>query len=201
MLVGLSASEFERGLGIDTAARVLIPSTVNYHAPYMEAFFAENMRPLMTLSNTYMVYPLARFRDVGNILDCVVATSLFKCTDPRDHLYSLLGVMSSVHPGLKADYALATEEVCTRFATELLVSDQNLKVLCIAPHTSIHIGDEALRRLDLPLVGARPDLIRHPGPAGVLRHPSAHLPRGRGRDEPDRRLSARQAAPSTRAHR
>jgi hypothetical protein len=54
---------------------------------------------------TYMIFLLRHYRDRGGtLLDGVIATSLFDCSDPRDHLYSLLS-LPRVPAGLKPDYA------------------------------------------------------------------------------------------------
>jgi hypothetical protein len=105
------------------------------------------------IAATYMIFLLRHYRDRGGtLLDGVIATSLFNCSDPRDHLYSLLS-LPRTPAGFKPDYALTAEEMCRQFAIKSLVGDRNLKLLAIAPHTAftgppISTGPPA--RLDLP---------------------------------------------------
>lgn len=88
-----------------------------------------------------------------NLLDCVQATPTFQCSDARDHLYALLSLSSKAPASLRPDYSLSITEVCRRFATAILVEDQNLRVLSLAPHTSISSAARPMdraARLDLP---------------------------------------------------
>jgi len=98
-----------------------------------------------------MVYMLRRYRKHGNLVDSVIATSLFKCTDSRDHLYSLIGLPTSrgtIPTGTPmADYNLSAAELCKRFATATIVTDQNLKLLSIAPHSTKPVNGHMPPRL------------------------------------------------------
>lgn len=111
----------------------------------------DNCRPVKIVCVTYMLFLLRHYRDKGRTLvDSVMATPLFNCSDPRDHLYSLLS-LSRVATGIKPDYTVTKEEVCLQFATTCLVYDQNLKVPCLAPHTSFQVeGQAPPERPDLP---------------------------------------------------
>ncbi|KAH6850650.1 heterokaryon incompatibility protein-domain-containing protein [Chaetomium sp. MPI-CAGE-AT-0009] len=120
-------------------------STINSRAPYMMSFLAEGGRPIMILIALCMTYLLKRYRDTGNLVDSVIATSLFKCGFPHDHLYSLLSLPQKPS-GVVADYRLSIEDVCMQFAEMTLISDQNTRLLSLAPHTALG-GDQ---RLALP---------------------------------------------------
>ncbi|KAK4157159.1 heterokaryon incompatibility protein-domain-containing protein [Chaetomidium leptoderma] len=128
-------------------------SATNSCAPYMASFFTDGARPWKMLGALFMTYMLKKYRHEGpggTLVDCVTATFIFKCSDPRDHLYSLLSVPYEDSSGLKADYALPIEEVCMNFAVATLVSGQNLKVLSLAPHTTLLPGGQQPSRLALP---------------------------------------------------
>ncbi|KAK3385781.1 heterokaryon incompatibility protein-domain-containing protein [Podospora didyma] len=124
-------------------------SVINYYAPYMASFFAEGARPVHMLSAVTMTYLLKQYRLEANLVDAVIATPLFKCSDPRDHLYSLLS-LSPRSSGLVADYSLSVEEVCMNFATATISRDKDLRVLSLAPHTAFMPGGMEPKRLDLP---------------------------------------------------
>ncbi|KAH6641060.1 heterokaryon incompatibility protein-domain-containing protein [Chaetomium tenue] len=124
-------------------------SIINYRAPYMMSFMAEGGRPIMMLVALSMTYLLKMYRNTGNLVDCVVATSLFKCGFSHDHLYSLLSLPQKPS-GVVADYRLSIEDVCMQFAETTLIVDQNPRLLSLAPHTSIRTGGQEVQRLDLP---------------------------------------------------
>ena len=96
-----------------------------------------------------MAYLIKSYRRKGNLVDAVTATPYFKCTHSSDHLYSLLSLMQDSH-GLQADYALSPEEVCMQFAEATIITNQNLRPLSLAPHTTILLGGQQPPRLDLP---------------------------------------------------
>lgn len=123
--------------------------SVNYYAPYMLSFMAEGGRPMLMLIALSMTYLLKRYRNEGNLVDCVIATSLFKCGFSHDHLYSLLSLPEKPS-GAVADYHLSIEDVCMQFAETTLISDQNPRLLSIAPHTSLRSGGPQFKRLALP---------------------------------------------------
>ncbi|KAG7284888.1 hypothetical protein NEMBOFW57_009503 [Staphylotrichum longicolle] len=100
------------------------------------------------LSAVFMTYLITVYRKL-TLVDCVTATPVFQCTDHRDHLYSLLSLPQDTG-GLEADYSLSIEEVCMRFAVTTLVSCQNLKLLCLAPHTLSGHDSQKHDRLALP---------------------------------------------------
>jgi hypothetical protein len=73
------------------------------------------------------------------LLDLVVQTRQFNCTDTRDHLYSLLGLLDPAvadTPALRPDYECSVSETFTRFAVWDLVERQRCTVLSI-PHRAM----------------------------------------------------------------
>lgn len=70
------------------------------------------------------------------LLDLVVQTKQFNCTDARDHLYSLLGLLDpgvANTPALRPDYNCDVSETFIRFAVWDLMERQRCTVLSI-PH-------------------------------------------------------------------
>ena len=134
----------------------------------MPSFYTQGGRPVAMMMATFMTYLIKQYRHEANLVDAVIATPVFQCTDPRDHLYSLLG-LSSRPTGLEADYGLPAEEVCMRFATATIVTDRNLKVLSLAPHTALVVDGRRPARLqhlpswvpDLTCQGAANPLISY----------------------------------------
>ncbi|KAK3297376.1 heterokaryon incompatibility protein-domain-containing protein [Chaetomium fimeti] len=124
-------------------------STINSRAPYMLSFLAEGGRPILILVALCMTYLLKTYRKTGNLVDSVISTSLFKCGFPHDHLYSLLSLPQKPS-GVVADYRLSIEEVCMQFAETTLISDQNTRLLSLAPHTTIESEHRDGQRLVLP---------------------------------------------------
>ena len=115
----------------------------------MLSFYADNGRPVMMIAAAFMTYMLKSYGEKLDIVDCVTATALFQCTDPRDHLYSLLSVTPKCN-GLEANYTLSVQEVCMRFAVATIISNQNMKLLSLAPYTTVMAGGKKPDRLPLP---------------------------------------------------
>lgn len=79
-----------------------------------------------------------RYLDECNLtlVDCIMATMMFKCTDPRDHVYALLGLCGAgaeITPNY--DPSVSVDDVSKLVAIKTLVGDQNLKALGLAIHT------------------------------------------------------------------
>lgn len=85
--------------------------------------------PLHCVVNVLMVQV---FRQRATLLDGVVATIDFDCTDPRDHVYSLLS-LGATGPTILPDYHASVSEVFRRFAVAMLVQGESLKLLSLAP--------------------------------------------------------------------
>jgi hypothetical protein len=105
----------------------------------------------------------SRVTEQGTLVDAVMATRGFLCSDPRDHIYGLLSCASK-GPTLDPDYTLSVEATFKRFAQVMLKERQNLKVLSLEPHKGdrIHPGVPRnrtklpswvpdLRRLSVPM--------------------------------------------------
>lgn len=91
----------------------------------------------IVFQNIQIMRMISTFRHVGNLLDCIMATPLFECSEPRDHIYAMLSL--PVHPTshqLRPNYLLTTEQVFTAFAVATLVGEQNLKLLGLCPQLS-----------------------------------------------------------------
>ncbi|KAK7429329.1 hypothetical protein QQZ08_004141 [Neonectria magnoliae] len=114
----------------------------------MLSFFTDGGRPMRSLGNASMILMLKHYSSQGNLLDCIVATTAFKCTDPRDHVYALL-TLPPFDSGLEPNYNLSVEEMIKQFACKTLEGDQNLKLLALAPHGRVGVGSP-VTRLDLP---------------------------------------------------
>ncbi len=87
------------------------------------ALFTENIE-IMSM--------VQQFRGQGDLLDAVIATTSFNCSDLRDHLYALLSI-PSIGSSVQPDYSLSVEEVYTNYAVSLLVNEKTLKILGLAP--------------------------------------------------------------------
>lgn len=68
--------------------------------------------------------------------DILFMSYMFDCTDPRDKIYAMIGLMDLSPIASSAfDYDSSTEEVFLRFAVELMLSDSSLDLLhCVVPH-------------------------------------------------------------------
>ncbi|KAI0442937.1 heterokaryon incompatibility protein-domain-containing protein [Xylaria telfairii] len=77
------------------------------------------------------VFTVQLFRHRSTLLDGVFVSADFNCTDPRDHVYSLLS-LGGIGPMVLPDYNASATEVFRRFAIAMLVQGQNLKLLSIA---------------------------------------------------------------------
>ncbi|KAJ8132312.1 hypothetical protein O1611_g1317 [Lasiodiplodia mahajangana] len=104
------------------------------------------LQPLHCVTNVLMVQI---FRHNGTLMDGVVNTIDFNCTDPRDHVYSLLS-LGAIGPTILPDYSASVSEVFRRFAIAMLVEGQSLKVLSLAPDRVGAAGPDTKRLEGLP---------------------------------------------------
>lgn len=68
----------------------------------------------------------------SSILSLLGLCQLFSCTDPRDKLFGLLGLMGTPvndDPSLQPDYTTSVVEVCRRFAGYAIASTRSLHIL------------------------------------------------------------------------
>lgn len=98
----------------------------------------------ITAINMIQVYRLR-----GTLLDGVIATMYFQCTDPRDYVYSLLS-LGAVGPTVQPDYQASVSDVFRQFAIATLLEGQSLKVLSLAPDRSLLSGPDSQRIEGLP---------------------------------------------------
>jgi hypothetical protein len=101
----------------------------------MLSFLTDQARPVRAASNAFMMMLIKHYRHQSSIslVDCIMSTRTFKCTDPRDHLYALLN-LNTLGSTVEPDYRLTVEGVCRLLTTTILVNDQNLKVLGLCTH-------------------------------------------------------------------
>ncbi|KAH6989738.1 heterokaryon incompatibility protein-domain-containing protein [Ilyonectria sp. MPI-CAGE-AT-0026] len=98
----------------------------------------------ITAINMIQVYRLS-----GTLLDGVIATMFFQCTDPRDYVYSLLS-LGAVGPTVQPDYEASVSDVFRQFAIAMLLEGQSLKLLSLAPDRSLFSGPDSQRIEGLP---------------------------------------------------
>ncbi|KAI0188581.1 heterokaryon incompatibility protein-domain-containing protein [Xylaria flabelliformis] len=93
-------------------------------------------------------YTVQLFRQRSTLLDGVLVSIDFICTDPRDHVYSLLS-LGGIGPSILPDYNASASEVFRRFAIAMLVEGQNLKLLSLAAddYGLFHRGSKRLEGL------------------------------------------------------
>ncbi|KAH6695655.1 heterokaryon incompatibility protein-domain-containing protein [Plectosphaerella plurivora] len=122
-------------------------SVLNAKAPSMFHFMQENNRPVIMFQCASMISLLQHYQKASNIVDAIMAATSFKATDPRDHVYGLLG--SCAHTsGIMPDYNLTAPEVFCQVSEAVLVGDQNLRLLALAPHMAFGAGDIVPKRID-----------------------------------------------------
>jgi Heterokaryon incompatibility protein (HET) len=80
----------------------------------------------------------------ATVLDCVLASTYFKCTVPHDHVFALLP-LSHGRWSLKPNYSITMEEVFTDFAISSIVNDKSLNVFSIASGNGLTVNSAARR--------------------------------------------------------
>ncbi|CAK7213087.1 hypothetical protein SBRCBS47491_001683 [Sporothrix bragantina] len=91
----------------------------------------------LVFQNIQVIYMIRQFRHAGTLLDCVIATASFDCTNPRDYVYALLSLpVNPTSHQVKPNYLQTPAETFTEFAVATLVGEQNLKLLSTAPAMS-----------------------------------------------------------------
>lgn len=116
--------------------------------------------------NANMIRTIQNNRANSTLLDTVVATMAFQCSDPRDCIYGISSLPGQ-GPMIKADYTISIRETFKRFAELCLVEGQSLKVLGLAPDNLIFPAQRDTERLpglpswvpDLRLIGQMPSLV------------------------------------------
>jgi hypothetical protein len=123
------------------------PASINCNT--VQDFILEYAYPLImspslmgsTIPPTQKLFNMARYtleskRDILALLRETSPLTGYGCSDPRDQIYALLGMVDC--PGFGADYTLSTDEVFTRFACWAIASDQSfgLAVLQLARGSS-----------------------------------------------------------------
>lgn len=116
--------------------------------------------------NANMIMTIQNHRADSTLLDAVVATMGFQCTDPHDCVYGISSLPGQ-GPMMSADYTVSVRETFTRFAEICLVEGQSLKVLGLAPDKLMFPVQRDIERLpelpswvpDLRLIGQMPSLV------------------------------------------
>lgn len=81
-------------------------------------------RPGKVMTSLFQVYLIRHYRDRGGtLIDGILATTTFLCTDPRDCIYSLLS-MPRTPTDPAPDYAATVEDIYLQFATMSLPDRQ-----------------------------------------------------------------------------
>ena len=121
--------------GGETIALDLVLRIISVVSECQASITSEGLRPLKSLSridsirtNTWA--PQLKKGRKLSILDLLHQTEPFECTDPRDKIYALLGLVST--PGFTADYTLSVEQVFVGFSTWALAQFADLQVLSYA---------------------------------------------------------------------
>ncbi|KAH7176848.1 heterokaryon incompatibility protein-domain-containing protein [Dactylonectria macrodidyma] len=89
------------------------------------------------------------YRGRGTLLDGVITTKFFRCSDPRDHIYSLLS-LGAKGPTVQPDYGALASDIFRRFTITMLVEGRSLKVLSLAPDRAIFEDPNTPRLEGLP---------------------------------------------------
>ncbi|KAI0551286.1 heterokaryon incompatibility protein-domain-containing protein [Xylaria curta] len=100
---------------------------------------------LIPLHCVSCVFTVQIFRQQATLLDGVLVSMHFHCTDPRDHIYSLLS-LGCIGPSILPDYNASASEVFRRFAIAILVQGLDLKLLSLAADSSD--GHQESKRLE-----------------------------------------------------
>lgn len=116
--------------------------------------------------NANMIMRIQNHRVNSTLLDIVVATMGFQCTDPHDCVYGISSLPGR-GPMISADYTISVRETFRRFAETCLVQGQSLKVLGLAPDKLMFPVQSGIERLpglpswvpDLRLIGQMPSLV------------------------------------------
>ncbi|KAI1819635.1 heterokaryon incompatibility protein-domain-containing protein [Xylaria intraflava] len=87
------------------------------------------VRPLECVSCILMIQ---LYKSRATLVDGVVNSMTFNCTDPKDHIYSLLSLVN-VGPTIFPDYNISVSEMLHRFAIATMVEARSLKLLSLAP--------------------------------------------------------------------
>jgi hypothetical protein len=98
------------------------------------------------ISSMYMVQI---YRHHATLVDGVMTTKFFDCTDPRDHVFSLLG-LGAGGPTIRPDYEASVSEVFRRFSISMMIEGNSLKLLSLAPDRALFQSPEVQRLEDLP---------------------------------------------------
>jgi hypothetical protein len=118
----------------------------------MTSFITDNQRAMRAYCNVWMIKLMKHYQDLVGItlVDCIMATSMFKSTDPRDILYALLGLCAA-GAGITPDYhqSVSVDDVSKLVAIKSLVGEQNLKILGLAMRGP-SLSNEGNQRSDWP---------------------------------------------------
>ncbi|CAG9994502.1 unnamed protein product [Clonostachys byssicola] len=111
---------------------------------------AVEFRPVyVTFSLISSMYMVQIYRQHATLVDGVMTTKYFDCTDPRDHVFSLLG-LGAIGATIRPDYEASVSEVFRRFAVSMMIEGNSLKLLSLAPDKALFEVPGVQRLEDLP---------------------------------------------------
>ncbi|CAH0044919.1 unnamed protein product [Clonostachys solani] len=126
------------------------------------------------------MYMVQIYRHDATLVDGVMSTKFFDCTDPRDHVFSLLG-LGGVGPTLRPDYEASVSDVFRRFSISMMIEGKSLKLLSLAPDRSLFHTPEVQRLEDLPTWVPDLRLMRADVMASFTVRPQAFFAGGQGK--------------------
>ncbi|KAI0424744.1 heterokaryon incompatibility protein-domain-containing protein [Xylaria sp. FL1042] len=115
---------------------------------------------IQPIDNILFILQVSEHRQRATLVDGVMATRSFLCTDEHDHIYVLLGLQIK-HTPIKVDYRTPAVEIFVQFAKAALLEGESLQVLGLAPYKSI-LGVPEGERLRLPSWAPDLRMIEYP---------------------------------------
>ena len=95
------------------------------------------------------IYSVTLYQRQGTLMDGIKVTAQLECSDPRDIIYSLLG-LGGIGPSMTPDYEADVGDVFWGFALTMIVDGASLKVLSLAPDKATSSSPAVKRPDSLP---------------------------------------------------
>ncbi|CAI6039785.1 unnamed protein product [Clonostachys chloroleuca] len=142
---------------------------------------AVEFRPVYVTSHLITaMYMVQIYRHHATLVDGIMTTKFFDCTDPRDHVFSLLG-LGAGGPTILPDYEASVSEVFRRFSISMMIEGNSLKLLSLAPDRAVFQTPEVQRLEDLPTWVPDLRLMRADVMASFTVRPQGFFAGGRGK--------------------
>lgn len=142
---------------------------------------AVEFRPVyVTFHLITAMYMVQIYRHHATLVDGIITTKFFDCTDPRDHVFSLLG-LGAGGPTILPDYEASVSEVFRRFSISMMIEGNSLKLLSLAPDRAVFQTPEVQRLEDLPTWVPDLRLMRADVMASFTVRPQGFFAGGRGK--------------------